>query len=174
MSRTRAVRNRELIGPGAFSGRAWDNRGKVQMTSILRPLPVSQTSSEVDSRLAAGARSIANVGGSPVEELGPNVGASFNDATFLAPEYERRGFDNRPEEQRLGGDASRFVTPSQSFASLLESRDGAGLNNPGIGTSGVRSKFTGLLAQAIKVYETNAKVVSGTLELPGAKLSVSF
>ncbi len=144
------------------------------MTAVLRPVPVSQTASEVGSRLAAGARGVATVGGSPVEELSPNVGASFNNAPFLAPEYERRGFGNRTEDQRLGGDASRFITPSQSFASLLESRDGAGLNSPGAGTPGVRSKFTGLLARAIKVYETNAKVVSGTLELPGAKLSVNF
>ncbi len=144
------------------------------MTSILRPLPVSQTSSEVGSRLAAGARGISTVNGSPVEDIGPNVGASFNNATFLAPEYERRGFGNRPEEQRLGGDASRFVTPSQSFASLLESRDGAVLINHGAGPSVVRRRFAGLLAQAIKVYETNAKVISGTLEIPGAKLSVNF
>ncbi len=143
------------------------------MTAALRPVPV-QTASEVGSRLAAGARSVATVNGSPVEELSPNVGASFNNAPFLAPEYERNGFGARPEEQRFGGDASRFVTPSQSFASLLESRDGVGLNSPGISSSGVRSRFTGLLAQAIKVYETNAKVISGTLELPGSKLSVSF
>ncbi len=143
------------------------------MTAVLRPVPV-QTASEVGSRLAAGARSVATVNGSPVEELSPNVGASFNNAPFLAPEYERRGFGNRPEEQRLGGDASRFVTPSQSFASLLESRDGVGLNNPGINPSRVRRGFAGLLAQAIKVYETNAKVISGTLELPGATISVSL
>jgi hypothetical protein len=144
------------------------------MTSIVRSVPVSQTASEVGSRLAAGARSIATVDGSPIEGVGPNIGASFNNATFLAPEYERNGFGNRPDRQRLGGDASRFVTPSQSFAYLLESRDSLGLNSPDVSTFGVRRKFTGLLAQAIKVYETNAKVISGTLELPGAKLSVSF
>lgn len=141
--------------------------------AVLRPVPV-QTSSEVGSRLAAGARGVATLNGTPVEELSPNVGASFNNAPFLAPEYERRGFGGHTEEQRLGGDASRFVTPSQSFASLLESRDGVSFNNPGINPSGVRRGFTGLLAQAIKVYETNAKVISGTLELPGATLSVSF
>ncbi len=144
------------------------------MTAVARPLPVSQTASEVGSRLAAGARSIATVNGSPIEEISPNVDASFNSATFLAPEYERNAFGNQSGKQRFGGDASRFVTPSQSFASLLESRDGMGLDSPGIGSSGVRRKFTGLLAQAIKVYEINAKIVSGTLELPGAKLSVSL
>ena len=144
------------------------------MTSVVRPLPVPQTASEVGSRLAVGARSIATVNGSPIESIGPNTGASFNNATFLAPEYERNGFGNRPDRQRLGGDASRFVTPSQSFASLLESRDRLGLNSPGVATLSVRRKFTGLLSQAIKVYETNAKVVSGTMELPGAKLSVIF
>ncbi len=124
--------------------------------------------------MAAGARSIATVDGSPIEGISPNIGAPFNNATFLAPEYERNGFGNRPGRQRLSGDASRFVTPSQSFAYLLERRDSLGLNSPGVGASGVRRRFTGLLAQAIRVYETNAKVVSGTLELPGVKLSVSF
>lgn len=143
------------------------------MSAALRLVPV-QTASEVGSRLAAGARGLATVNGSQVEELSPNVGASFNNATFLAPEYERRGFGNRPGEQRLGGDASRFVTPSQSFASLLESRDGVGSNNPAINHSVVRRGFTSLLAQAIRVYETNAKVISGTLEIPGATLSVSL
>jgi len=145
------------------------------MTQVVKAAPTPSTATVAGGRLAAGSRNVATVDrNSPIDEIDPTAGATFAGGGFRTHEYDRDLLgDQGQHRHRSGGDTSRFTTPTQSFTEMLESQDivaGAAAGRGGVQPR----KFAGLLAQAIKVYETNAKVISGTLESPGATVSVNF
>jgi hypothetical protein len=127
----------------------------------LSPASVSRTRAGPPTRVASFSPT--------VEQLDATAGASFNPATFGYAE------EDRPSVDRDGGRRSRqdapgvFSAPSQTFAAILEAGDQffAG------GDAGVRStRFSGLVSKAIEIYETNAKVVTGTNNVLGTSVSL--
>ncbi len=106
----------------------------------------------------------------PLEEISPQPGVSYNDAA-LAYEEEGRGFGRRrnPQSQTVAGG---FEAPSQSFAAMFESQ-GTGDGTGGATGSG-STPFGGLLSRAIAIYETNARVIGGGAKTLGTSLSISL
>jgi len=146
------------------------------MTQVVKAVPTPSTVTVAGGRLAAGSRNVASVDrASPIDEISETAGASFNGGGFRTHEYAGDLLDRQSQHRhRTGGDASRFSTSTQSFAAMIESQDFVTAATAGGGGGVKPRRIAGLLARAIKVYETNAKVISGTLESPGARVSVNF
>lgn len=141
------------------------------MAVIGRTVPTVPAASVSGSRMAAGARNVATVDrAAPIEELSPKLGASLDDARFLFPEYERGGTRQRSQ----GGSYTPGIlrSTSQAFAAFLEfERGGAGTDSAIVGGT---PAFAGLVSRAINIYETNARVVSGSIVPLGQSLSITL
>jgi hypothetical protein len=103
-----------------------------------------------------------------IDQPQASANVAFDASAFGFAEEGRGAFDR-------GGDRSRQHTPglisapSQTFASILESGDQF---FSGGDDGKIRSpKFAGLVAKAIQIYETNAKVISGTNNVLGTSFS---
>lgn len=55
---------------------------------------------------------------------------------------------------------------------MLESGGGAEGGGPGAGGDSDSARVSGLLSKAIKIYETNAKIVSGEINILGTSVSL--
>jgi len=114
---------------------------------------------------------VASAQGS-VDQLQGSVGVHLGGATFGFLEEDRRSF-----ERGAGRDSSgRQHTPgivrasTQAFAALLESGETATASDAGDGIRGPR--FAGKIARAIRVYETNAAIISGNINRLGTSVSL--
>lgn len=110
---------------------------------------------------------------SSVEELPSGAGVTFDGGTFgyygEPSSFDRGGGGDR--QQSFSRHPGRFNASTQAFASLLESGGGAEVGGPGGGDSG-SVRVSGLLSKAIKIYETNAKIVSGEINILGTSVSL--
>lgn len=141
------------------------------MAQIGRATPASATTTIAANRPMAGASNVASLSRTPIEALNPKLGTSLEDGFlfqgFLAgrqPEPERS-----PAEPALG----LVRSTSQAFAAFLEFETGPELGNE-VGSRGGQTSFAGVLARAINTYETNARVISGSMVPRGATLSVNL
>ncbi len=142
-----------------------------KMTQVFKTAPAT-TTAVAGGRLAAGVRNVAVVDPTAVEETNPNVGASFNDATFLSHDFAHR-YSNEGGQHPGGQGGGGFITPSRVFAAMIAFQENAG--DPGQRGVVTRSReFAGLVAKAIHIYETNAKVISGNHNTLGTSLSMTL
>ncbi len=140
------------------------------MTQVVKVAPTTATA-VASGRMAAGARNVAVVDPTAVEEMNAGVGVSFNDASFLSHDFAHR--HSNEGDQHSGGQGGGFNTPSRDFAAMIAFQENAGdPNQRGVIT---RSQgFAGLVAKAIQIYETNAKVISGDYNILGTSLSITL
>ena len=139
------------------------------MAVIPRTDVVTPTTSVTATRTGPPTR-VASVSQS-VEQLYGSSGVAFNAAAFGFAEEGRasfeRGGDGRPRQHAPG----LINAPTQTFAALLEAGDqffGGGAADE----AKIRArKFTGLVSKAIEIYETNAKIISGTNNVLGTSFS---
>ncbi len=142
-----------------------------KMTQVVKTALTTATA-VAGGRLAAGARNVAVVDPTAVEETNPGVGASFNDASFLSHDFAHR-HSNEGNQHPGGQDGGGFNTPSRDFAAMIAFQENAG--DPGQRGVVTRSRgFAGLVAKAIHIYETNAKVISGNHNVLGTSLSITL
>jgi len=141
------------------------------MAQIGRTTPTSATTAIAASRLAAGAGNVASVARSPVEALNPKLGTSLEDA-FLFQAYHNGGRQS-PEGQSAEPIQGLVRATSQAFTAFLEFDAGieGGVTS---GSRGGLTSFAGVLARAISTYETNARVISGSLVPRGTTLSINL
>ncbi len=114
---------------------------------------------------------VASLNGS-IEESSSSNPATF-DAAFTLPEGQRRnaGNDQNPN-QNLPQHGDRVVLPSRDFSTLLEYSSGA---NVDLSDPDIRARrLGGIVTQAIRTYETNAKVIHGEPDVTGTELSISL
>ncbi len=142
--------------------------------ALLPRISVSaaQAASSAQPRAVVNAR-VASVSSGSIAE------SDFASSTQL--DTEPFGFfDHTPnpandDEQRQNHKRQHFGllnAPSESFASILE----AGIEDVEIDDYGypINKVFSGSVAQAIKTYELNSKVISGTNSVRGTELSLTL
>ena len=143
------------------------------MAQIGKTVPTSSTTTVVGGRLAAGARNVATVDRAPIEALNPKMGTLLDDGASLFHAYQR---DDPPPQRDAPPDArgpGLVRSTSQAFAAFLDF-DGHGEPGNESTRKGRIPTFTGVLSRAITTYETNARVIGGTMVPRGATLSLSL
>lgn len=141
------------------------------MAQIGRTMPASATTTVAASRPAAGASNVASVNRAPVEALNPKLGTSLEDA-FLFQAYQNGGQPS-PEQHAEENGQGLVRATSQAFAAFLEF-DSGNDSAAEAGSRGGLTSFAGVLARAISTYETNARVISGSMVARGSTLSVNL
>ena len=106
------------------------------------------------------------------------MGVMFEGAQFT---HERGGRDygfsndNRGDRYSPPQSWSLVQTPSDTFARILESMMGGGeVDGTGAPSGGPGKQFQNVVARAIAIYESNAKIIHGELALVGATVSIRF
>ena len=109
--------------------------------------------------------------GTAVEETAPLIGARFDHALTHGPEREfLKDSFAQEEHHRPSNNPGVIDAPSEIFISLFQNNvvdSGAS----GGGKGGVRGFAIALMARAVNIYETNAKVISGEYITRGASLN---
>lgn len=107
---------------------------------------------------------------STIDETTANSPAAF-DTEFVLRENFRRDADagNTPQ-QNLPGNGGRLSVSSHEFTALLEHLDGSNANDDDPNFR--MRRIGGIITKAIKVYETNSKVIHGKPDVPGTELSI--
>ncbi len=138
------------------------------MVLIPRAAPVQAPSTATNARLGPPSR-VASHGGSSVEELPEGASVSFDNGAFGFRQDAPTAFDHNGgrEQQAPRHRAGGINAPSQTFAALMESSEGG--NGAG---NGVAAPFAGIVAKAISIYETNARIVSGENNILGRSVSL--
>ena len=113
--------------------------------------------------------------GSAVEETAPIIGAQFDHALTHGQEreFDRESFAEEQQPHRPSNNPGVIDAPSEIFISLFEN------NLVGSGASGdqaesVRGFAIALMARAVDIYETNAKVISGEYDTRGTSLNFTL
>ena len=131
--------------------------------------------SVVPARLPGGVRHApAYDRGGPVDETAPLIGARFDHALTHGQEreYDRDSFAGEDHTQPSNNPGVIDV-PSEIFITLFENNlvgKGASGHQP----AGVRGFAIALMARAVNIYETNAKVISGEYITRGTSLNFTL
>ena len=139
------------------------------MAQIPRNLPPAAPTIVTSGRLQGGLRTITGADISPVEETGSvgQDGVLFNDSLLRQHENNNENWLNN---HRQANQFIDFAGSSQMFASLFEANETVSKT-----VQINRSKgFTNLVARAIKTYEENVRIIQGTADLRGSKLSITL
>lgn len=143
------------------------------MAMIPRTGPLPAPANVANSRLGPSTR-VHSSSSSSVEELPSGAGVTFDGGTFgyygEPSSFDRGGGGDR--QQSFSRHPGRFNASTQAFTSLLESGGGAEVGGPGGGGDSGSVRVSGLLSKAIKIYETNAKIVSGEINILGTSVSL--
>ena len=144
------------------------------MVLIPRAAPVQTPASANNERLGPPTR-IASYTGNSVEELPQGASVSFESAAYGfqqdAPsffDHNRGSHDQHTSRQNTVG----INAPSQTFAAMLEFPEAAGGRNENAAGDGSAAPLAGVVARAIEIYETNAKIVSGESNILGTSVSL--
>ncbi len=143
------------------------------MVLIPRAAPAQAPANASAPRLSPPSRVVSYAGNS-VEELSGGAGVSFESAAFGFRQDAPSSFDHRgdheqhPPRHHTGG----INAPSQTFAAMLEAPETAGGGNRNAAGDGPATPFPGVVARAIAIYETNAKIVGGEGNILGTSVSL--
>ena len=143
------------------------------MVLIPRAAPAQAPANATNVRLGPSSRVVSYAGNS-VEELPQGASVSFESAAYgfrqdAPSSFDRNGsHDQHPPRHHTGG----INAPSQTFAALLESPETAGGGNRNAAGDGPATPLPGVVARAIEIYETNAKIVGGESNILGTTVSL--
>jgi hypothetical protein len=140
------------------------------MATVPKTSPALNPASVTKPRLGPPTR-VVSQGQNSVDELQSSANVSFNSAAYGFSEENRSSFDHQRGNRQPHHQPGVVNAPTQAFAALLESGDaGSGRDSRGNDVSG--SQFSGLISKAIKIYETNARVISGDNYVLGTSVSL--
>lgn len=142
------------------------------MVLIPKTAPAQAPANAANTRLGPPSRVVSYAGNS-VEELPGGAGVSFESAAFGFRQDAPSSFDRNGghEQQPPRHHSGRINAPSQTFAAMLEFPETASGNKNAAG-KGPKAPFPGVVARAIAIYETNAKIVSGESNILGTSVSL--
>ena len=140
-----------------------------QVPKVYAPTPAQTTAA---SRTAPSVR-VASLDGH-VGEAGQGTPTSNLDmAPFtLEDEQQRQPARDQRRNQPPSRHADLLVVPSRSFSSLVEFYSDQAVGNAGPEMRARR--IGGIISQAIKTYETNAKIIYGQPEVTGTEISLTL
>ena len=138
------------------------------MAQAIRAIPGITAAPIGVGRTAAGPRAVATVDGMPVEQLSGGFAAANDDAGLFL-QGSGSGAERRvPARPSTLGEGPIYPS-SESFVAALEAQYVA--SGPAGSVAGAGATYDGVPARAIGVYETNARVVNGTLEARGGSVN---
>ena len=143
------------------------------MVLIPRAAPAQAPANASAPRLSPPSRVVSYAGNS-VDELSGGASVSFESAAFGFRQDAPSSFDHNsgheqhPPRPHTGG----INAPSQTFAAMLEAPETVGGGNSNAAGDGPATPFPGVVARAIEIYETNAKIVSGEGNILGTSVSL--
>ncbi len=142
------------------------------MVLIPRTAPAPVPANTGNARLGPSSRVVSYAGNS-VEELPEGTSVSFESAAFgfrqdAPAAFDRNGGHEQPSARHHSGSIN---APSQTFATLLEAPETAGGSRNAAG-DGPAAPLPGVVARAIEIYETNAKIVGGESNILGTSVSL--
>ncbi len=142
------------------------------MVLIPRTAPAPVPASTNNARLGPPSR-VASYGSS-VDELPGGASVSFESAAFGFRQDAPSSFDRNGghEQQPPGYHNGGINAPSQTFAAMLEAPETAGGGSKDAAGNGPATPLPGVVARAIEIYETNAKIVSGEGNILGTSVSL--
>jgi len=156
--------------------RSGNDRYITAMVQAVKILPVSNTPSVSVSRPTnIGGRHISSSSAS-IEEISSEAGVMFDAAPFTHAGTLPNPANDSPQnfqEKAFTGDRL-FKAPSTAFASLVEQQQGLDdiiKDDAGNNTNTHEVLF---VKNAISIYETTAKVISGTLPTLGQEVSLTL
>lgn len=142
------------------------------MVLIPRAAPAQVPANPTNTRLSPPSR-VVSYAGNAVDELPGGASVNFESAAFGFRQDEPASFDRDGgrEQQFPSHHSGRINAPSQTFAAMLEDSETAGGKKNAAG-DGPAAPFPGVVARAIEIYETNAKIVSGESNILGTSVSL--
>lgn len=146
------------------------------MAQIGRTTPTSATTAIAASRPTVAASNVASLGRSPIEALNAKLGTSLGDAFLFnaaCNAYQNGGRHSGEGEQTGERGEGLVCATSQAFSAFLEFDSGSE-SAAGTGWRGGSTSFAGVLARAINTYETNARIISGSMVPRGTTLSLNL
>ena len=144
------------------------------MALIPRTGPLLAPANIANSRLGPPTRVFSSTSSShSVEELPSGAGVSFDGAAFgpyeVSTSFDRGGGDR---QQNFSHHPGRFNASTQAFTSMLEFEAGAEGGGSGVAGDSNSVRFPGLVSKAIAIYETNAKIGGGEINILGTSVSL--
>jgi hypothetical protein len=140
------------------------------MALVARATSSVASASTVAARYEDTAANLATASSQPaLEGSAPSGGISFNAATYSA--RDNQGGSLARDDRQSTDRRAAIIAPSQTFAAIVEARSATSGARDGSGGA-VSRGFHGILARAIAIYETNAKIIHGAMELRGANVSI--
>lgn len=139
-----------------------------QVPRIYTPAPTAPAAA---ARGVPTAR-VSTASSSPISEPGASTAAFFDTAPFGLQDqsYRQQGFREGQSQQRQPSGALLNIA-SETFSILLEN-NGGGIED-GSRPGEVRGRrYTGSVSNAIKTYETNARVIHGEPPVTGTEISI--
>ncbi len=128
--------------------------------------PPQQPPSVSLSRQVASARNVATVSDAPIETV-QSIPPPTTQAT--GPDQDRRGNSGDRERPRQEPGVARLRTPSAAFAAVFSvERADESAALPGTPEPIGPRPFSGLVIRVLTLYETTAKIVSGSPPTRGA------
>ncbi len=137
------------------------------MATVPKTSPPLNLASVAKTRLGPPTR-VVSQGQSSVEELQSSANVSFDSTAYGFLEEDRSSFDHQRGNRQPHHQPGVVNAPTQAFAAMLEGGETAS----GGGGDDKDPRFSTLTSKAIKIYETNARVVSGENYVLGTSVSL--
>ncbi len=141
------------------------------MATVPRAVPVAAQPNVPANRFGSASR--ASTTSQNVDELQTSSGVSFNSAQFRFHEDDRTFLDRGGDRRSRHSQTGLFTAPTQAFAAMFGGSDSS--NPGGSSAADVKSpRFAGLVSKAISIYENNARVVAGDINVLGTSISIAL
>ena len=139
------------------------------MATVPKAVPVAAQPNVPVSRFGSSSR--ASSTSNNVDELQTSSGVSFDSAEFRFREDDRAFLDHGGNRHSRHSRTGLFTAPTQAFAAMFGGGDS--FNSSDDPASNVKSpRFAGLVSKAIAIYENNARVIAGDINVLETSISV--
>ncbi|PHS76860.1 MAG: hypothetical protein COB59_10135 [Rhodospirillaceae bacterium] len=145
------------------------------MALTARPIATNAAPSASAGRVPSGARQIASMGDTPIDEISASANLQAN-TTFNFhgfSEWAQNQNQKQPDRQPLTNTASNFETFSSTFINLLDAAQNAG-SSSSLTSAVQQPALPNFVAKAIRAYEGTADVIHGQTKPLGSSLSISL
>lgn len=143
------------------------------MALNARPIATNAAPSASTGRIPSGARHIASMGDTPIDEISASAdlqaNTTFNFHGFS--EWAQNQNQKQPNRQPLTNTSSNFETFSSMFINLLDVKQNEG-SSSSLTSAGQQPASPNFVAKAIRAYEGTAEVIHGQTKILGNSLSI--
>lgn len=142
------------------------------MALSARPAGMTSAPSASSGRVPSGARPIASMVGSPIDEIISAAELQANTRFNFHGYSDWTNNQQNPDRQPLANTASRFETFSTTFINLLDRQQHEGASGGAVVEA--QPAHQNFVAKAIEAYEGTSSVIHGQSKNLGNSLSISM